>query len=378
MVQIREIGRVRSRFKQPAGPLEMRKHKSTIIINEEYAEGLYRIEEHEYLQVLFSFHLSDGYRLKGPTYHGEVKGVFACCSPRRPGAIGLTTVKLLAREGRKLRVKGLDAVDGTPVLDIKPYVPPMDDEQEQERIRLERIRSSPRRDLSALIRNRELDKLLAQAGMLHGHFCPGLAMGVMAAAHAMNRMRKATDGMEKLLAIVETNSCFADGIQFVTGCTLGNNSLIYQDLGITAMTLTGRDGRGVRLSIKTDWRKKMDEEFPEYRRLFNRVVKEKNRSEEDVTEFKRIGREVSFKMLAMDFERIFSEQEVTVDIPEYAPVHESIICDMCEENVMSTRIVEKEGKKLCLSCANAEYYQLEGSGIVHMTYKGRLPGPWQE
>jgi formylmethanofuran dehydrogenase subunit E len=366
MIGIREIGRINSSYKQPADPFEMRKQKSTIVIHEEYEEGLYRIEENKYLQVIFNFHLSDGYRLKGPTYHGEVKGVFACCSPRRPGAIGLTTVELLVREGRKLIVKGLDAVDGTPVLDIKPYVPPMDDEGEQERIRLERIVSNPRRALTALIRNRELNKLLVKAGMLHGHFCPGLAMGVMAAVHAMNRMRKAADGMEKLLAIVETNSCFADGIQFVTGCTLGNNSLIYRDLGKAAVTLTGRDGRGIRLSVEPDYRKNMDEEFPEYRRLFDKVVKERNRSEEDTAEFKIRGREVSFKMLAVDFKRIFSEQEVTVAIPEYAPVHESILCDICGESIMSTRIVEKAGKKLCLSCANADYYQLEGSGIVRI------------
>jgi tRNA (Thr-GGU) A37 N-methylase len=61
--------------------------------------------------------------------NGEFTGVFASCSPRRPGAIGVTTVRLLRRDGNELRVRGLDALDGTPVLDLKPYAPVFDERE---------------------------------------------------------------------------------------------------------------------------------------------------------------------------------------------------------------------------------------------------------
>ena len=129
---IQEIGVVKSRFKKTADPFEMRKWESTILVHEEFAEGLYRIEENPYIQVIFNFHQSpDKSELKPKTHDGTIKGVFACRSPKRPSALGLTTVKLLERNGRELHVKGLDAIDGTPVLDIKPYSNRLDAAEER-------------------------------------------------------------------------------------------------------------------------------------------------------------------------------------------------------------------------------------------------------
>ncbi|MFW6269760.1 MAG: tRNA (N6-threonylcarbamoyladenosine(37)-N6)-methyltransferase TrmO [Bacillota bacterium] len=126
MIKVENIGVVKSKFKEPAPPDEMRQYESTIEIKPEYEEGLYRIEESDYLVVIFNFHLSEGYNLKSERRFGEIKGVFASRSPHRPSPLGVTTVKLLAREKGQLRVKGLDAVDGTPVVDIKPYAEVMD------------------------------------------------------------------------------------------------------------------------------------------------------------------------------------------------------------------------------------------------------------
>lgn len=127
LVEIRVIGYVKSEFLTPIDPDTMRGKESVILIKPEYCEGLYRIEENQYLTVIFHFHKADGYRLKGPRRDGEISGVFASRSPRRPGAVGVTTVRLLERKANELRVKGLDAIDGTPVLDIKPYIPALDD-----------------------------------------------------------------------------------------------------------------------------------------------------------------------------------------------------------------------------------------------------------
>jgi len=125
-IEIMEIGTIRSRFSVPTDPIEMKKHQSVIIIHKDYEQGLYRIEENKYLQILFNLHLSRGYELIDSTYDGMKKGIFASRSSRRPSALGLTKVKLLKRDGRILKVIGLDALDGSPVFDIKPYSDIMD------------------------------------------------------------------------------------------------------------------------------------------------------------------------------------------------------------------------------------------------------------
>ena len=93
---------------------------STIEIKEEFADGLYKIENYKELNILWYFNRSKGYDLQTTTRSGDYRGVFACCSPRRPSAIGLTRVSLLERNGNILKVTGLDAINNTPVLDIKP------------------------------------------------------------------------------------------------------------------------------------------------------------------------------------------------------------------------------------------------------------------
>lgn len=96
--------------------------KSRIVLTPEYAEGLYRISEEEYIEIIFYFHKSEGCKLICETPHWGRKGVFASRSSRRPVPLGLTKVKLVSVQDNELIVEGLDAVDGTPVLDIKPYV----------------------------------------------------------------------------------------------------------------------------------------------------------------------------------------------------------------------------------------------------------------
>ena len=121
IIGFEEIGIVKNKFSKPTDPREMKKEKSIIIIHKNYENGLYKIEESEYLQILFSFHLSKGFDLIDNTYDGINRGIFASRSPRRPNALGLTKIKLLEKNGRFLKVIGLDALNGSPVLDIKPY-----------------------------------------------------------------------------------------------------------------------------------------------------------------------------------------------------------------------------------------------------------------
>lgn len=90
----------------------------------EYEQGLVGIERNSYIELYFYFHKSKSYSLL-PIPHKSKKrrGVFATRSPNRPNPIGYSTVKVLKRNGNILHVKGLDVIDKTPLLDIKPYSP---------------------------------------------------------------------------------------------------------------------------------------------------------------------------------------------------------------------------------------------------------------
>jgi tRNA-Thr(GGU) m(6)t(6)A37 methyltransferase TsaA len=126
LVEFNAIGYVKSEFTAPTDPMVMREKESAIVIDPAYGDGLYRIDENQFITVIFYFHRAEGYRLQGTRRDGQFTGVFASRSPQRPCPIGVTTVRLLGRNGNELRVRGLDALDGTPVLDLKPYAPVFD------------------------------------------------------------------------------------------------------------------------------------------------------------------------------------------------------------------------------------------------------------
>ncbi|MCI2415687.1 MAG: tRNA (N6-threonylcarbamoyladenosine(37)-N6)-methyltransferase TrmO [Candidatus Aramenus sp.] len=97
-----------------------RKEIVDLVVLEEYAEGLKGIEEFSHLIVLYFMHLAKEDKLARELDGVEV-GVFATRSPNRPNPIGLSVVELLSVEGNVLKVRGINAFDGTPILDIKPY-----------------------------------------------------------------------------------------------------------------------------------------------------------------------------------------------------------------------------------------------------------------
>lgn len=102
--------------------------EGTLIIDEAYQEGLRDIRPGQKIIVLFHFHQSQPFSpenlIQKPPHRNEHLGVFSTCSPRRPNPIGLSVVDVLGIEGATLRVKGIDMIDGTPILDIKPWLVP--------------------------------------------------------------------------------------------------------------------------------------------------------------------------------------------------------------------------------------------------------------
>ena len=125
------IGVIRSPFREPKGtpiqPPAARGVEGRVELFPEYVDGLKDIEGFSYIVLIYHFHLSGAPRLRVRPYMDErERGVFATRAPARPNPIGLSVVRLLGIEGNVLHVSDVDIVDGTPLLDIKPYVPQFD------------------------------------------------------------------------------------------------------------------------------------------------------------------------------------------------------------------------------------------------------------
>jgi tRNA-Thr(GGU) m(6)t(6)A37 methyltransferase TsaA len=128
------IGYVESPYREesqiPKGPGAKHEAKGALVIDPAYALGLTDIEGFSHLFVLWVFHRSEGFQLLAqPPTANRPHGVFATRSPRRPNPIGLTVVELLRREENRLWVKGVDMLDGTPILDLKPYLSSVPEER---------------------------------------------------------------------------------------------------------------------------------------------------------------------------------------------------------------------------------------------------------
>ena len=127
MFTSRPIGFVTSPFKHtseiPKGLGAKHDADGVLVVLPEFEAGLTDIDGFSHLIVIWDFDRSQGFDLLGsPPSENRQHGVFATRSPRRPNPIALTTVELLRRQGRELHVRGVDMLDGTPILDIKPYL----------------------------------------------------------------------------------------------------------------------------------------------------------------------------------------------------------------------------------------------------------------
>ncbi len=122
-INFRPIGHVDNEFNEPTKPDLLRAAESRIILDPELAEGTRGLKPGDLILILFVFHRAEGFELLQHPRGDEARpkrGVFALRSPRRPNPIGLSRAELLGIEKNVLRVRGLDAIKGTPVLDIKP------------------------------------------------------------------------------------------------------------------------------------------------------------------------------------------------------------------------------------------------------------------
>ena len=182
----------------------------------------------------------------------------------------------------------------------------------------------------------------------HGHLCPGLALGVQAAQIALREIgAHAKD--EEVVAVVETDMCAVDAIQFLTGCTFGKGNLVHRDWGKNAYTFFRRsDGRAIRIVWQGDaWQRD-----PELIQLAAKVRADEA-SDQERARYRELHESEARMVLTMDPDALYAMSEVEGPPPRPARIHASMVCARCGEAAMETRIRRLDGRELCPPCFNA-------------------------
>jgi tRNA (adenine37-N6)-methyltransferase len=141
------IGTIHTPFTEPTGmpiqPTGASGIRGTIEIQSKFQAGLEDLAGFSHIILLYHFHRSEGFEMQVvPFLDREQRGVFATRALRRPNPIGLSVVRLIGINGTILQIEGVDMLDGTPLLDIKPYVPAFDERSEVRTGWLERVQAS--------------------------------------------------------------------------------------------------------------------------------------------------------------------------------------------------------------------------------------------
>jgi formylmethanofuran dehydrogenase subunit E len=234
-----------------------------------------------------------------------------------------------------------------------------------EMIKKKEMKNPVRAGIERLIEAGDLLGLLYKAGELHGHLCGHMAYGVKAGYIAMRELNLKSQGMEEVIAIIETNNCFSDGVQMVTGCSFGNNALIYRDFGKTAVTVAKRDGTAIRIALNPDFEDCRRDMYPEAYKLFDKIVaKREEPTPEEHERLMQLFAEMSITEVEEPADEMFITKRLNMVVPEYAPIFASVRCSICGENVMQSRAVAENGEYFCVPCYNRGYYQMDGAGIT--------------
>jgi len=191
------------------------------------------------------------------------------------------------------------------------------------------------------------DTDLRDAIQFHGHLCPGLALGYRVAKAALRELKADRPRDEELVAIVENDSCAADAIQFITGCTFGKGNLVFRDYGKHVYSFFNRRS-GVGIRISEDYRGfEGDSRFPE--------LKKRQEAGEDVTrEMQMFKMEKTAAILNAEEKDIFTITPVPSPPPGEARIRGSLRCAVCGEKFMESRGRVKNGKIVCMTCFEQE------------------------
>lgn len=188
---------------------------------------------------------------------------------------------------------------------------------------------------------------MREAVDFHGHLCPGLTIGYVAARIAMTRLGVMRGSDEELVGIVETDACGIDAFQYLTGCTLGKGNLIFRDHGKQVFTLVRRpDGRGVRVAFRGAALGADTEQV----RLKARVMSGEATDGERAA-YRRGSVARVFELLGLADEQFADITSVEVELPGRAGNFPSVVCSVCGEGVMEPRARVRDGEPCCIPCA---------------------------
>jgi formylmethanofuran dehydrogenase subunit E len=189
------------------------------------------------------------------------------------------------------------------------------------------------------------EQTLERVVEFHGHMCPGLAMGIQASQLALREIGASAKD-EEVVAVVETDMCGVDAIQFLTGCTFGKGNLIHRDWGKNAYSFYRRsDGRAVRIAGRPDaWNRD-----PEHQELFAKV-RAGAATDGERARFFELHLSESRKVLDREPDALYAVEEISGPPPRKARIHASVPCGRCGEGVMETRVRRLDGRDLCPPC----------------------------
>lgn len=196
---------------------------------------------------------------------------------------------------------------------------------------------------------RRLDQLLQKSASQHTHLCPrqviGVRMGLLAGQILGLELPQSK---KRLLAIIETDGCFADGVSAATGCTVGHRTLRVEDFGKTAAVFVDTEsGNAIRIAPALELRQRAEAYAPagETRRYFAQLR----------------GYQV------MPDDQMFTVEQVTLNVPVETIVSRPgvrVNCDSCGEEIINERQVTRHGLTLCRACAGQAYYRPASLGLI--------------
>ncbi len=191
----------------------------------EYADGLRHLEKHSHLWVLAWLHEADRRRLlvtpRGVSDRSEagLHGVFAVRSPTRPNPIALTAARIVRIEGTRIFLDRLDFIDGTPVIDLKPYFRSRDAIYAARNSQIGRPAH----------RHALLESLVYQAENFHGERCGGLALGARLVEHLRSHFFDFAELSDCRVRVPSSSGCLIDALMVLVGATPGRATLEFHD-----------------------------------------------------------------------------------------------------------------------------------------------------
>lgn len=186
------------------------------------------------------------------------------------------------------------------------------------------------------------------AAKFHGHICPGLTIGYIAAKAGIEKLESERDIDEELVTIVENDACGVDAVQVLTGCTIGKGNLIYKDHAKQVFTFICRDSsKAVRVALKADF--DIMSIDPEVSKLRPKVMGG-TATEEETKEYRERMNGISVTMRNTPVEEMFDVKFVDVEIPKKARIFNSLKCSKCGEMMAESRTRVQDGEYVCIPC----------------------------